>query len=37
MGTPMAPAVADLFIEWLERKILENSSVTDAKSVEEVQ
>ena len=28
MGTPMAPAVANLFMGWLERKILENSPVT---------
>ena len=28
MDAPMAPAVANLFMGWLERKILENTPVT---------
>ena len=32
MGTPMAPAAANLFMGWLERKILENSPVTLTKN-----
>ena len=32
MGTPMAPAVANLFMGWLMRKILENSPVTLTKN-----